>query len=525
MLQAVCEAGQNVLDDTLYPGWVTVNCRFIIWVAVMPNTVTDLGALGSVDLVQLLSFDSQRTLVLTVNNRHARRLLAELSTRLRDDRRVMPLPAIVPLAAWFRQAADELSFSVDVSTPAHYLDAFAARGLWRQVIEEVEGDDASGLLDKATAARLALDADTLVDEWQLVIDSALETPDYQRFAVWRDTYRQRLSELDAEDGNISIGRVCCAAANGALTIDFERLVLAGFNELSPRLQSLVAAFGARGVEVLTLSAQRSGAGQKQRVVVADTDAEWWSAARWARDRLQENPHGRFAIVGSRLEADVALVHRVLRQTLPPTEGYNIAVARPLSEWPAVRAALAWLAVLADFKGAGRVTPKVAGAALLAGACAGASVEVAGRAKLDAQWRKKAVSSLSLPAFTQALAISPRNFIRPGSTALKLFLMGVHAIACRPGRHVFVTIWVIWASRGQAPQGARHFRPLRRLIVCWVSWVNMPWCGDRFLLPRQRACWVGWLPRPCFSRSEILSPVWMFWVCSRLKAGAGMLYGC
>lgn len=382
---------------------VTVNCRFLIWVAVMPNTVTDLGALGSADLTQLLSFDSQRTLVLTVNNRHARRLLSDLSTRLRDDRRVMPLPAIVPLAAWFRQAADELSFAVDVMTPAHYLDAFAARGLWRQVIEEIEGDDTSGLLDKATAARLALEADTLVDEWELVVDPALETPDYQRFAMWRDSYRERLTELDAEDGNISIGRVCRAAANGALPIDFDILVLAGFNELSPRLQALVAAFGARGVSVLTLSAPRSAAGQKQRVVVADTDTEWWAAARWARDRLQENPQGRFAIVGSRLEADVALVHRVLRQTLPPTEGYNIAVARPLSEWPAVRAALAWLAVLADFKGAGRVSPKVAGAALLAGACAGASVEVAGRAKLDAQWRQKAVSSLSLPAFTQALA--------------------------------------------------------------------------------------------------------------------------
>ena len=387
-----CDAGCR--DDT-------VNCRFLIWVAVMPNTVTDLGALGSVTLGGLLEMDSQRTLVLTVNNRHARRLLADLSAQLRHDRRVMPLPAIVPLAAWYRQAADQLSFLPQVCTPSQALDAFAAQGLWRQVIQAIEGD--ASLLDTTTAARLAFEADTLMDEWRLTVDPAAETPDYQRFQVWREGYRARLAELDAEDVNASIGRVCAAAAEGVLPLDVDTLVLAGFNELSPRLSALLAALGAGGVETCVLSSVRQTPGTLQRVAVADTDPEWWAAARWARDCLNHDPQGRFAIVASRLEADAALAHRVLRQVLPPAERYNIAVARPLGQWPLVRAALAWFQVLADFHRSGYSTPCVLGAALLAGACAGDREEASARARIDAVWRKRAVFSVSLSEFIAALA--------------------------------------------------------------------------------------------------------------------------
>lgn len=367
----------------------------------MPSTVTDLDSLDMTTLAQLLEMDSQRTLVLTVNNRHARRLLSELSGLLRDDRRVMPLPAIVPLAAWFRQAADQLSFLPQAATPAHYLDVFAARGLWQQVIEAVEGEET--LLDTSMAARLAAEADTLMSEWQLHVDPAAETLDFQRFALWQSRYAECLAERDAEDVNTSIGRVCDAAAQGVLPLDFTTLVLAGFNELSPRMSTLLAGLAKRGVHCLVLPGQRPSAGARLRHVLPDTDQEWWAAARWAKYNLQQNPRGRYAIVASRLEADVALAHRVLRLTLPPGEGYNVAVARPLAQWPLVRAALAWLGVLADFRITGVSTPRQLGTALLAGACVGAHAEAAARARLDADWRHKSVTQISLPQFTGMLA--------------------------------------------------------------------------------------------------------------------------
>src|SRR3546814_7939737 len=86
--------------------------------------------------------------------------------------------------------------------------------------------------------------------------------------------------------------------------------------------------------------------------------------------LFRSPKGRYAIVAARLEADVVLAHRYLRECLGQDEGgrptaYNVAVARPLAEWPLARAALSWLRVLAGFSQRKSCAPVDAGAALLA----------------------------------------------------------------------------------------------------------------------------------------------------------------
>jgi len=377
----------------------TVHCPFRIQTGTMPSTVTDLAALDTVSSAHLLDLDSQTTLVMTVNNRHARRLLADLSGAMQNDQRVVPLPAIVPLSAWFRQAADQLSFLPGAGAASHYLDAFAARGLWQQVITDIESDEA--LLDVGMAARLSMDADALVDEWH--IEPLAQTDDYRRFVLWRSRYRERLLALDAEDANTSIGRVCAAIADNTLLPGCATLVLAGFHELSPRLSALLSAMQVRGVKVLVLQAQRAPAGGLMRIETPDTDSEWWQAAQWAKSQLQSNPKGRYAIIGSRLEADVVLAHRAMRQTLPASEGYNIAVARPLAEWPMVRAAIAWLGVMADFRRQGFATPERLGAALLSGACVASQSERAGRARLDARWRQKAFTRLSIADFGGELA--------------------------------------------------------------------------------------------------------------------------
>src|SRR3546814_4285272 len=64
----------------------------------------------SSDLGGLSGSGSENTLILTVNNRHARRVLAELSAGLGPDRSVMAVPDIVPLSGWLRRLADSLSF-------------------------------------------------------------------------------------------------------------------------------------------------------------------------------------------------------------------------------------------------------------------------------------------------------------------------------------------------------------------------------------------------------------------------------
>src|SRR5690606_25844228 len=86
----------------------------------------------------------------------------------------------------------------------------------------------------------------------------------------------------------------------------------------------------------------------------------------------------------------------------PVSPYNMAVARPLAEWAAVRAALAWLTVLAELVTYKRCEPRIAGAALLSGHCQGGKVESSGRAQVDTYWRNQAQVSVSAQGFASKL---------------------------------------------------------------------------------------------------------------------------
>lgn len=360
---------------------------------------------ATVSLDQLSQQDTGSILILTVNNRHARRIVAELSAGLSETRQVMEVPDIVPLSGWLARAADQLSFVPDSDLASHTVDAFGSQLLWQRVIADEESDHV--LLDVAQAARLAAQADQLLDEWQISVPPEVETAEFQRFRTWRDRYRQTLATMDLEDGNLAYEKIHAAIRRGWLRMPFATLVLAGFNELSPRLSSLLDAMREQDIEVLVLDTTAPAAGMVRRLVAPDPDSEWRMAARWASDKLSQDPGGRYAIVAARLEADVVLAHRSLRNALGRDvhgrpHAYNVAVARPLSEWPLVRAALAWLRIVAQFVQKKYCEPRDLGQALLAGACAGDLHEASGRAAMDALWRKQAKVKVSLAEFGEVL---------------------------------------------------------------------------------------------------------------------------
>lgn len=355
-----------------------------------------------ISLREVALLDPDSTLLLSVNNRHARRILGELTALLGAGRQVMAVPDILPLGVWLGQAADHLSFIAEHEMAAHTADGFGAQYLWRRVIDDCEADQV--LLDVAQASRLAADADRLLDEWRIDVQPDEETTDYQRFLTWRDHYRRRLDELDLEDGNLAYERVCRAVSDGSLHLPVKHVVLAGFNEVSPRLRQLLQALQEQGASLHMLGHAPRPAPEIQRIQAGDNHAEWLLAAQWARDQLLQHPEGRFAIVVPRLEASVARAHRVLSQTLEQHDlVFNIAIGRPLSEWPLVRAALAWLRVMVCFSRNRPCAADELGAALLAGACAGHTQEASARALLDARLRRHGVIHWSEAHFADQLS--------------------------------------------------------------------------------------------------------------------------
>ncbi|MFU1952142.1 hypothetical protein ACLQ9Q_13550, partial [Bordetella avium] len=206
-----------------------------------------LSDLPSCDTPGLGDLPCAGTLVLTVNNRLSRRLTLELAAQLRLGRQVSELPRILPLSAWLVSAADELSFTAQAELPAFRLGGFAAQLVWRDAIVREEAD--RELLDIDQAAKLAMDADMLCDEWRLQIPEAAQTDEYRGFARWRGRYRALLGELDADDANQGYERVLRALRAGELSAP-ERVVLAGFGEVSPRFARLLAAFEEGGAQLM-----------------------------------------------------------------------------------------------------------------------------------------------------------------------------------------------------------------------------------------------------------------------------------
>lgn len=362
---------------------------------------------AQLDCTELLQLQSEETLVLTVNNRFARRILSDLQQSLRGQKKAIAVPDIMPLSAWLRQANDDLSFFDDYVPASYLLDSFSSLHVWEQIIYSQE-EEQSWLIDVPQAAKLAAEADLLMDEWSLTIEPEEHTADSQRFTVWREAYKQYLEEHDLDDQNRAAERVVVAIEQAWYQPQWKNVVLVGFHDMSQRMQRLTHALHQQGVTLYTFCEQERQPALARRVLAPTPEAEWRLAAQWAAQQLCDNPKGCYAIVAFDLQKQVPHVHRVLAHELAPQSDacpgfrWNVAVGRPLSQWPLVRAALTWLHVLAEYH-QGRVRCQSLGQALLQGYCIGDHSERNLRAQLDVKWRQQQTVYLTNSDVDEALA--------------------------------------------------------------------------------------------------------------------------
>lgn len=393
-----------------------------------------LDTLPELDHAGLQALAASQVQVLTVNNRHARRLLARFSEARQDGRKVIQVPSIVPYSAWVAQLADDLAFLPEAPLGNATLDTFGVRLLWRQVIRAVEAGNP--LLDDWQAARLAADADRLIDDWGVQVDNAEATEDYQQFMLWRRAYHGERTRLELDDAGSIMAALLAVARSGRMPFAFSHLVLAGFNELPPRLAALLQCLEHAGVTLYRLAQPGVPAADLSAVVAPDAPSEWQLAARWAAENLAARPQGRFAIVAASLEGDMPLAHRVLGSVVGQAYAWNIAVGRPLTHWPLPRAALAWLQVVCQLGRQGGVSAPYLGAALLAGGCSAAH-EAGARAGLDARWRRQEVLWLGREAIGRA-------FDKHAPALASAWQQAAQAIDA-------------WPTQAGAAQWAGHFR--------------------------------------------------------------------
>lgn len=359
--------------------------------------IADLPAMTS---DQLFALPPRSTLVLTVNNRLARRIGMEFASHLRSNQvDVAEYPAIIPLSAWIRQEFDRAGFDAATAHFHHVLDPFAAQLLWSDVIRAHEIQQP--LLDVGQAASAAMDADSLTMEWDIQPQAVEQTPEYEAFSIWRDAYTQRLHTMQAVDSTRLYSFVIERLASQSMS-HIKHIVFAGFTETSHRLGRLINTLAQTDVSLSGLKTNASVPAEPLKVRCQTPEMEWIQAARWAQVMLSKHPDKRFAIVAANLERVAPFARRVLHNALgglsDPShffEPFNLAVGRPLADWPVGRAMLAWLQVFSNLKERGACDAVDVGEALLAGRCVGHLTEMGARAAIDAKIRSTQQCSLDL----------------------------------------------------------------------------------------------------------------------------------
>ena len=346
----------------------------------------------SVTLEQVVSLDPAATIVVTVNNRLVWRVHALLLAHLRDTagQAVLQLPPVWSLGKWLEQLHQERLFNDDPRLRAHRLSPFAARLLWEEVVSQQQGD--TPLLDTQLAAMRAMAASRDQDEWQIEVLPYEETEEYRRYRVWRDHYERCCREYDADDDNRLYNTLIDAMRDTVLQQLPATVVLAGFNEYSPRLRTLLQVCADRGMRIASMQLPRHEDAVRTLVGTQDRRTEWLAAARWAASELAADPSRRVAIISPQMQADAVFARRILDQELAarpfaPAYGFNMSVGRALGEWPLVQAAFHWLSAIASLAQEGELSPQAFGQALLGGFCGASDSELSAMAVLDARLRE------------------------------------------------------------------------------------------------------------------------------------------
>lgn len=343
------------------------------------------------------------TWVITAGQRLSRALGEEHVRRQRQrGLQAWERPHILPWASWL-QSAWEAGTDSAVPVPPMLLASAQERTLWERVI--AESDQASVLLQVAATARIAQDAWRLMHERRLSLAAIGESggEDARAFIAWAQRFAAWCDGKSWLDTARLPDRLAASISAGQVALP-RRLVLAGFDELSPQQTALLQAVTATGCSVQQVSPQGHAADVVRRPCLSGED-EMRQLARWARQALEADATARIGIVVPDLAASRAALVRCLDEGLAPgsllpqnssNPAYNFSLGLPLADYPVVRCALHVLALAQ-----GRQPVERLGGLLRTPFLAASEEEMARRALLDARVRRLGETTLSVRGLLKA----------------------------------------------------------------------------------------------------------------------------
>lgn len=353
--------------------------------------------------------------LLTANRRLARHLRQAFDAhQRRQGRAVWATADILPLSAWLERCWNEVLDTAGTAKFPALLTSHQELALWERII--ADSPEGQGLLRIPAAAQEAQEAWMLLQQWRIApgVTQQPLNADMHAFRRWARRFTELCSGSGWMDGGSLMDFVTQQLKAGALKAP-RHVLLAGFDELTPQQQALIAALSTSGTTVDEVPPPTL-AGAAMRAGLADAEAEIRVAARWARDLLERGV-GSIGVVIHDLGALREKVARIFNDTLLPDAAlpgggddiplYNISLGQPLQDQPVVHAALLILNMAQ-----GKLPLEKAGSLLRSPFLAGAEQEMTRRGRLDARLRRAGELTVSVEALRRHALGGGENGVCP-----------------------------------------------------------------------------------------------------------------
>ncbi len=292
--------------------------------------------------------------VLTVNSRLSRYLLTRFEgAEVTAGRTLWKTPMVMPLSSWITSLWQETHPAKALLSEAR---SFA---LWKKIIR-LDAALQTKMIFPEGAARLAFKAYDLIKKYNVSLPKSdlYLTEEARAFKRWLGEYSAEIKRLGFTDEVSLLEEVSELVRNGGGVLP-DKIFLAGFDEVTPAMEGLIAALGGRGCGV-EFWPQRPGSAlpARDRRIRADEireypdmRAEVRASARWARKEAKAKK--KVGVIVPQLNRYRVLVTNEFSAELDPLstipwetekEVFNISLGTPLAHEPIVRSALALISI-------------------------------------------------------------------------------------------------------------------------------------------------------------------------------------
>ena len=300
------------------------------------------------------------TLILCPSARLARSIQNDITRRqLQAGQQQWQSAPVLTLSQWLDNVIEEALLSGEIAELHALLSPFNEQLLWEEVItQSLQKNDFGDLFDVTGLASAAIEANRYMVAWKLHVPREHQAEESRQFMQWRRAFQQRCSQLNVlESVRYMDWQLDCLARNAGLLP--ARIEFAGFDQTAPQEQRLREILMKHGVQVTEYVTTHAEPAQTQHVSLENQEAECRAAVAWAKQRLDENPNAKLAIITPLLNESRNQLADLLDDVFYPASVrpglaesarcYNFSLGTPLAQQPIIQAALNMLRLVSSYQ--------------------------------------------------------------------------------------------------------------------------------------------------------------------------------